>query len=522
MLLILGLDGLNLPLIHDLLPAAVWPNLHSLMAAGQSGPLRSVFPTHSAAAWASFMTGQTPARHGVLDFMQRQPDGHYRHARPDPAATLWHSLGQHGYRGGVYNFPVTFPPEPILGWQVSGMLTPDARRMAAPPELAADVLAHFPDYRIDVEWKTYERRVDELIADLTRLVQQQTQVARFLLARETLDYAAIAFVATDRLQHALWRYLDPAHPAYSAETAARWQPALHAFYRALDAAIAQLVEAAGDHSTIVLLSDHGFQPAVWQFHVNDWLARQGWLGYAAGARNLERWIRRLDTPRLQQWRRRVFGGVTRYVAAPTLEDTLDWSRTLAYCPWSFQQGVRLNVRGRDPFGRLEPAAAERLLADIRQALADLREPTTGQPVIAAMYAAAELYEADAAAKMPDLVLDLRPNFALGVYKQSLFAPTGFATADHALDGFIALSGPGIAPGRLTQARLIDVAPTILNRFNLPAPPGMSGVSLLAADAALPATAPSSRPPTTVPDGGALTQAEEARLLDQLRNLGYLA
>lgn len=521
MLLIIGLDGLNLPLVHELLPPAVWPTLHALLARGLSGPLRSVFPTHSAAAWASCLTGQTPARHGVLDFMTRQPDGHYRHARPDPAATVWRSLGQAGLRGGVYNFPITFPPDPtISGWQVSGMLTPDPRRMAAPPTLAEAILTRFPDYRLDVEWKTYAGREGALLADLTQLVRQQTAVASFLLEREALDYAAIAVIATDRLQHALWRYLDPAHPTYAAEAAARWRPGLHAFYRAVDDAVAQLVAAAGPDATVLIVSDHGFQPAMWQFHVNDWLARQGWLRFAAGPRRLERWIRRLDTPRLQQWRRRALGSLMRYMAAPSLAETLDWTGTLAYCPWSFQQGVRLNVRGRDPHGQLTAGAAARLLVEIEQALRELREPDSGQAVVKTIYRAADVYEADAAEQMPDLVLDLQPNFALGVYQQRLFETTGFASADHALDGIVALVGPGIPTGAIHDARLIDVAPTILSLCRVPIPPGMSGAPWLGENAATPANSPTL--PGVAVDSGQLSANEEAQVLAQLRNLGYLA
>lgn len=47
------------------------------MRGGISGPLRSTYPPLTGPAWASFMTGMTPARHGVLEFFRRQP-GTYR------------------------------------------------------------------------------------------------------------------------------------------------------------------------------------------------------------------------------------------------------------------------------------------------------------------------------------------------------------------------------------------------------------------------------------------------------------
>ncbi len=525
--MILGLDGLNLRLVQALLPPEVCPTLRRLLAEGASGKLRSVFPTHSAAAWASFMTGQTPARHGVLDFLVRGADGRYRHARPDPRHTLWRYLGAAGYRGGVFNFPVTFPPDPIPGWMVSGMLTPDTGRLAAPAALGQALLRHLPDYQIDVEWKVYAGREAQLAAALTRLVRQRAAAADFLLRQMSLDYAAIAFVAPDRLQHALWRYLDPTHPHYRTEEAEQWQPTLHTFYQALDEAVAQLLEHVGPATTLMVLSDHGFQPAVWQFHLNDWLAQMGWLRYAAGRVGALRRLRDLETPRLRRWRHRWLGEVTQRWPGLShgMEEAIDWQHTAAYCPWSFQQGVRLNIRGRDPAGSVPPGEpAARLLAELQTALLTLREPTSGTAVVRAIYQPQEVYEADALTGMPDLILELHPPFALGVYQARNFAPIGFASADHALDGLVALHGPGIAPGSAPPTRLIDIAPTVAKMFNLPVPNWMSGVAWVRPAGAgeinfVQPTLPVEQT-GEMGETGDLTPEEEAAVMERLRHLGY--
>ena len=87
--IIIGVDGINLDLITRLLPRSVLPTINRLKETQSFGELRSVIPTHSASAWASFFTGQTPAGHGVFDFKHRLPDGRYRHAKPDPSHTFW-------------------------------------------------------------------------------------------------------------------------------------------------------------------------------------------------------------------------------------------------------------------------------------------------------------------------------------------------------------------------------------------------------------------------------------------------
>ena len=103
--LIIGLDGLNWPLLEPLLAAGLLPTLARLRREGVPATLLSVLPTQSAAAWASFMTGQQPAVHGVFDFLARQPDGRYRHAKPAPGSTLWAWLNRAGLAVGAINFP---------------------------------------------------------------------------------------------------------------------------------------------------------------------------------------------------------------------------------------------------------------------------------------------------------------------------------------------------------------------------------------------------------------------------------
>ena len=554
--LVIGIDGLNLDLIFRLLPADTLPTLHSLIAKGAVGDLRSVFPTHSAAAWASFITGQTPAAHGIFDFTVRLPDGHYRHAKPDPTQTLWHRLGEQGFRVGIFNFPVTFPPDAVNGWLVSGMLSPDVQRFAYPPTLADEINHAFPDYQLDVEWLRYENRPADLLRALTAMTRQRGEVARYLLKREPLDFFAIAFIATDRAQHALWRFLDAAHPFYDEKEAVALLPAIHEFYRSLDTAIASLMEMASPETLVILLSDHGFQAAAWQFHANDWLSKQGWLKFKPSAGKLERWMRRLDTPRLRSLRKRLFTDISRHVPAFTPGGTIDWPRTRAFCPWNFHQGIRINVQGRDPYGVVGPGDEyENLREEIAIGLQQLRFPERGEAVVAAVFRREELYEGPYLEAMPDIIFDLRPNFAPGIHRQTLFEATGWVSGDHSSTGFVLLAGTGVSPGKIEAARLIDLAPTVLHAFGIPIASTIQGKPLRNSSSernsvtvvpsssgrnsgtVVPSSSDIERAANHVrdtvksaalpfaiaetPPSAELSSQEEGQMLERLRNLGYL-
>ena len=54
-------------------------------------------------------------------------------------------------------------------------------------------------------------------------------------------------------------------------------------YRALDRAVGDLIGQArwlyGDEPTVVVMSDHGLQPAYWMFNANAWLEQEGFLRF---------------------------------------------------------------------------------------------------------------------------------------------------------------------------------------------------------------------------------------------------
>jgi predicted AlkP superfamily phosphohydrolase/phosphomutase len=525
-LLIVGLDGLNWQLLAPLLDAGAMPNLDRLRREGAYGPLTSVVPTQSAAAWASFITGQNPARHGVLDFTVRHADGTYHHAKPHPEATLWYHAGRAGLRVGVFNFPVTYPPDPVNGFLVSGMLSPRGRTFTHPPGLGGEILSAVPGYRLDLEWQLYAGQERALLRDLTEMTCQRAAVARYLQARHPTDLLAVAFVGPDRLQHALWRHLDPTHPCHSATEAVALSEDLRRFYSTLDQALGELVTAAGDGATVIVLSDHGFQSAAWQFRVDEWLAQRGWLAWQKSRSRLERWVRKLDTPWVRHARRRLVKDVSRHFPTFSPGGTVDWPRTAAFCPWTEQQGIRLNVKDREPSGIVSTSRYEPLREEIRQALLDTTDPNAGLKVVDRVWRREELYQGPFFDQMPDLVFVLRPGFASSPTQHRIWSATGWASGDHSLDGILVAWGRGVAPGPVTGAELTCVAPTALYLLGQPVPSNMDGRVLTEIfDASSVASRPvrfvAAPEPEALPVAQTLTAKEEADIQDRLRGLGYL-
>ncbi|MEJ2559378.1 MAG: alkaline phosphatase family protein, partial [Anaerolineae bacterium] len=68
--LVIGLDGASFSLLRPLMECGQMPFLAKLASAGASGILRSTLPPVTAPAWASFLTGKNPGKHGLFTWQR--------------------------------------------------------------------------------------------------------------------------------------------------------------------------------------------------------------------------------------------------------------------------------------------------------------------------------------------------------------------------------------------------------------------------------------------------------------------
>ncbi len=152
--IVLGFDGMDPEIASQMLAAGRLPNLAKVRDQGCFLSLATSCPAMSPVAWSSFMTGASPGRHGIFDFLHRDPktylpDLSSAQIRPPrrmlklgkltvplsrPIIRLlrrskpfWTVLGEHGIFSTVLRVPITFPPERFHGLLLSGMCVPDLR-----------------------------------------------------------------------------------------------------------------------------------------------------------------------------------------------------------------------------------------------------------------------------------------------------------------------------------------------------------------------------------------------------------
>ncbi|MGH2776230.1 MAG: alkaline phosphatase family protein [Actinomycetota bacterium] len=533
---VIGLDGVTWRILDPLIESGHMPRLASLRSRGAWGVLESTVPTYTPPAWTSAITGVNPGRHGIYGFIE----GHAQNERHElvhsgriEAPTIWEMARAQGLRAGVYNVPLTYPPRELDGWMVSGMMTPGwGERQRGftswdkgSADLEARILKWVPDYAVDMsaDWERDWR--DAALADraLTILQQRYTVLDR-LIQLDPPDLLFTVLETPDRLQHVYYRYLDPADPLYDTEAGRKLRPQVIACYEAMDRIVGLLDDYADDGGALVC-SDHGFTAWESSVHTNTLLQQWGYLKLKARARLMQTSAARKAVPLAK---RVLPARVAREAKIRTFA-AVDWNRTRAFASPIPQQGVYINLKGRERLGVVEPGELQDLKEEIKRNFQELLGPD-GRPVTDRVHLAEDVFEGDALDGAPDLLPVMRDHrFELDdelFHKQPITDLSHLPRGVHHPDGVVVVRGPGVKQTSELRGSIMDVTPTMLHLGDFAIPDGLDGSVLEDAfdPAAISNRPPRSiSPPTSGPrdEGSPYSEDEEKQIEESLRGLGYI-
>jgi predicted AlkP superfamily phosphohydrolase/phosphomutase len=482
--LVIGLDGASFKILNPYVSRGVMPTLSRLMVEGVHAPLLSVIPTLSASAWSSFMTGKNSGKHGVFAFedlvISTADHREIVNAQSVRAKTLWNILSEHGRRVGVFNVPLTYPPDEVDGFIVSGMLTPQSKGVCTYPEdLGKTIKAKFPNYKVDIPWKTYRGREEKLLRDLLELTLERRNVALFLMNDQDLDFFQVVFVGPDRMQHPMMKYIDPYTPDIVNDGIAnKYRTFIEDYFLQLDHCVGEILACAGENTLVLVISDHGFMTAKVQFTMNEWLAQVGALRWRsnAGLSLVDRFVQLAPASVVQLLVR--FAKVLHPMYAKVTANRIDWGRTRAFSTFSYEHSaITINLIGRQPNGTVPLDEYDNVRAWLRKELEQAKDPKSGLPVAQRVFFKEELYQGPYLDQAPDIVMEPALHIATGAYGGRLFESTRGVSGVHQLDGVFIAAGPGLLSGKYLDEKpisILDVAPTILSYMGIPIPEDMDG------------------------------------------------
>ncbi|MEO5753232.1 MAG: alkaline phosphatase family protein [Chthoniobacterales bacterium] len=564
-LVVIGLDSATWTVIRPWMAEGSLPNLAKLMGGGVFGTLNSVLPPITPPAWTSFMTGKQPGKHGIFNFVETEHGGYamnYANATSRRSPTVWKLLNNAGYSVGTMNIPFTYPPESLNGFQISGMDTPsESSPFMHPPELREELEKHLGGIQLDLRFlgsmSTDERRT-QVLEEMKQLDEQWTKAALYLLETHPQDVMMFVFMSIDTVQHYFWQHMDPDHFIHDPKLVPKFGDAVRKVYERLDAATGQLIARLPADTTVLVVSDHGGGPVVDRtIYLNRYLAQLGLLHYKPEStsglstipKKLMRFgysvlIRTLSSRQKTRLAALFPQLVKKSEMAYSAFTSIDWSRTKAYCSevLAAPPSIWVNLKGTKPQGIVDPSEYDSLVNLIIAKLAELKDPRDGQPVIKRVYRRDEIFHGPFAHEGADLILDwwsenslfsTQPSFPEDSDKPALVirdhkpSDTSEWGGTHRLNGILVGRSPAFKEGaEVENARLIDIAPTILHILGVPVPEDMDGQVLVEAFRPeflheRPVTAGTASGTTSDDRATGYTDEESAKVEERLQALGYL-
>lgn len=374
-------------------------------------------------SWLSIFSGIPRARHGFYYFRQLQPGSYDLKLIYGPevkAPAFWAP-----WQDGRKRIVVIDVPEGALQSRVPGLQIANwavhrgyVSRAAAykpksePTGLLDELIRKFgsPEHIVEApNAGTAQNRRMRL--ELLARVERKGALCRYLIERERADLVVCCFGESHTAGHQFWRYCAEGS-GHRPSNGAEFADAIRDVYQAIDRQLGLLLSKMPPSTNVVVLSSIGLADHYPTGALMDAFCRR--LGYQASAEISSRPMSILRRLVPEKWR----VAVSRYLSrekreelfAQQFRDHANWRKTSAFSIPSIYSGfLRVNLRGREPEGIVEPGAEyeevlDRLENDLRQVI----DPKTGQPAIEKVVRVGDLYGCKPPDVLPDLLVHWKP------------------------------------------------------------------------------------------------------------------
>ncbi|MBZ0254568.1 alkaline phosphatase family protein, partial [bacterium] len=200
------------------------------------------------------------------------------------------------------------------------------------------------------------------MSDLLDLMKKREQKTFESFRRNNSNVFVSVFSETDRVSHMYMRCIDPEHPLYSQEIADKYGDSIKKIWVRMDEIVGRMMkEIEGDeNTTLLVMSDHGFQSWRYQVNLNTWLWKNGYMTL------------KTDTP---------LSSVMKLDDLNKKDDSsffanVDWSQTKAYALGLGQ--IYINLKGREALGAVETKDYPALCREIADNLVQLKDDRPGR------------------------------------------------------------------------------------------------------------------------------------------------
>lgn len=303
---------------------------------------------------------------------------------------------------------------------------------------------HFSNLGFPVDSWAYDQDIFDEKAFLTEsdeVFNEREKIYFNELAKWKKGVFLYYFGSLDTLQHMFW----------DNKNKGVYPKVIMDYYKRIDGIVGKTLERIDDKTTLIILSDHGFDSFDYEFNLNRWLMDKGYLAVKEGSDK----------------------------TAITF-DYADWDKTSAYGVG--YNGIYINLKNREKNGIVEKKDYQNIVSKISKELLVLVNPLTSQPVVKKVYTKEELGISESDNASPDIFVGFYKGIRTswdsavgGLGDKLIKIRQGKWSGDHLFD-------PSEIPGVLfsnlklevKNPRIIDIIPSVYGLFGLDLPADIEG------------------------------------------------
>lgn len=279
--LIVAWDCADWEIITPLLERDQLPYLRSLLDRGVKNSVTTLQPQVHSLLWASIATGVLADKHGIHADLIVSNDGRARavNAGQLKAKPFWHIAADSGLKSVVVNWPVTTHSEQnhcVVVTDRYPAISSDAEHHLPPasaiPESIGSELSEYALYAGELTGEQLGYLVDDidqvdqekdqslsyLATTLTECINTHT-AATWLMEHSNWDLCAIRYDFIDPLGQQFMPYARPKQPGVPDKLFNHYKNVMSRALVYMDLMLGRLIDLAGEHTNIILLSERGFQ-----------------------------------------------------------------------------------------------------------------------------------------------------------------------------------------------------------------------------------------------------------------------
>jgi predicted AlkP superfamily phosphohydrolase/phosphomutase len=543
---VIGIDSATFDVVEPLVEQGKLPVLSEFMKRGAWGRLQSTIPPVTPPAWTSLVTGKNPGKHGIFDFYGYTTNGYERpiiNSQAIKAKTLWNILSEGGKSVGIINVPLTYPPEKVNGFLIPGMQYAfDVNKgFTYPKDLLSEIEERFGKYEVIYgdERSLYTNELDHFILKWREITRKRQEIILYLIEKYNIDFFMPVFYSIDPIQHHFWKFYDESHPQYDEKLAEKYKNVIPEFYQIIDTYIGQILDKLDKNTTVFIVSDHGAGSHLGGFYVNKWLMKEKLLKVKKRYQPLL-WVRwpHMFFKVLKKFRYPAISWTIPLFLYNQLKDRvdpreglklseiIDWKRTKVYSGNYTEQGIYINLKGREVHGTVEQSKYKQLRDYLIEKLLKIIDPKTGEKLVDAVLKKEEVYNGPYLQFAPDLFIIMKGGKIL-IQKDmhnGTFHYNPHIGGTHRVDGiFLARGNLVNGPLKLCNLKIVDLAPTILYLMGIEIPEDMDGRVLkeIIKDDFLKQHSVNYGVSSRIEDRqGTYGEEDAEKIKENLRNLGY--